>query len=72
MTGNILIKGNLYLNDDYVPSKLSENGITIHVKEDVYFFINIKEIELKDDDVFIEEIFDKLKIKDIIAYSAIF
>ena len=72
MTGNILIKGNLYLTEDCIPLKLSKDGIVIHVKEDVYFLSDINTIEMKEDDVFIEDVYNKLQPKDIIAFSAIF
>jgi len=67
----MFIKGNLHLTGRDVPfTELHEDGITVYVKEDVF-------IHPEDDDNFmysqkdvcIENIFDKYKIRDIIAYS---
>jgi hypothetical protein len=69
MEGNIFIKGNLYLTDDMNPSLLSKNGLMVHVRKDVFFLCNYDKIELADDDVFIENIFEKMAVKDIIAFS---
>ena len=69
--GNLIVKGNLYLTDDYNPKKLSERGITIHVKKNIYFKSSYEFITHKftEDDVFIDGVFDKFMIKDIIGFS---
>jgi hypothetical protein len=72
MTGNILIKGNLYTNSDMTPYCLSKDGVVIHVQGDAYFLQDINTIEMKPNDVFIEDIYNTIKPKDIIAFSAIF
>ena len=71
MTGRIFIRGNLYITDDLYTSELHENGIAIHVRKDVIFKCNYEDIKSKmdDDDVFIEGLFDKFRIRDVIAYS---
>jgi len=71
MEGNIIIRGNLYLGDDMIPSFLKKSGIVVHVKKEVYFLSKYEEIKLEADDVFIEDILTKLDVKDIIAFSTI-
>ena len=68
MTGNILIKGSLYTNSDMIPSYLSKDGVVIHVQGDAFFLSDINTIEIKPDDVFIEDIYNTIKPKYIIAF----
>jgi hypothetical protein len=68
MKGNIYIKGNLYLTDDMNHTLLKENGLVFHVKGDVYFLSDDK-IKLTENDVFINGIFEKFNVRDIIAFS---
>jgi hypothetical protein len=72
MIGNILIKGSLYTNSDIIPSYLSKDGIVNHVQGNAFFLQDINTIEMKPDDVFIKDIYNTIKPKDIIAFSAIF
>jgi len=73
MAGQIFIRGNLYLTDDIWTSKLVENGITIHVSKDIFFLCKYEDIksQMTEDDVFIENLLDKLPIKDVIAFSSL-
>lgn len=72
MIGNLYIKGNLYLTDDINPSLLKKDGLVVHVAKDVIFKTNIIKMTLSDDDVFIDNLFDKLDIQGVIAYSTDF
>lgn len=65
INGNIHINGNLYITDTCDPTQLSDEGIMIFVK-DCIFNSNKKDIILMDNDVFIENLFDKLKVKNIV------
>lgn len=69
MRGSISIKGNLFTNDSMDSSLLKEEGITINVREDVFFYVKKGDLTLGPDDVYIEDLFSKLDIKDIIAFS---
>ena len=69
MSGSISIKGNLFTNDSMDSSLLKEEGITINVREDVFFYVKKGDLTLGPDDVYIEDLFSKLDIKDIIAFS---
>lgn len=69
MTGNIYIKGNLYITDSMDTSQLKENGITIYVKEDCFFYSEKEKIKLKDDDVFIEDLFTKMDVNNIVVFD---
>ena len=69
MEGNIYIKGNLYTNHPMDNRQLMSDGITIHVQEDAVFSIYRENCNLKEDDVFIDDLFNKFNIKDIIAFE---
>lgn len=69
MTGNIYIKGNLYITDSMDTSQLKENGIIIYVKEDCFFYSEKEKIKLKDDDVFIEDLFTKMDVNNIVVFD---
>jgi hypothetical protein len=71
MEGNIYIKGNLYVTDDMIPALLSKNGLVIRVKKDVIFLSEKDKVTLEYDDVFIENIFANMVVKDIVAFSAL-
>ena len=71
---DLFIKGNLHLPNDkneflFLADQLTDSGITIHVKGDVYFHNMDDDFIFSKDDRCIENIFTKYKIKDIIAYS---
>jgi hypothetical protein len=69
MKGNIFIKGNLYVTDDMNHTLLKENGLVFHVKGDVIFLADSTKLEK--DDVFIDGIFEKFNVRDIIAFSVL-
>lgn len=70
MMGNIYIKGNLYTNHPMDARQLMDDGIVIRVRKDVVFYAaEEKDIKLLEDDVYIEDIFSKFNIKDIIAFD---
>lgn len=69
MEGNIYIKDNLYTNHPMDSRQLMSDGITIHVHEDAIFSIYRENCNLKEDDVFIDDLFNKFEIKDIIAFE---
>lgn len=69
MEGNIYIKGNLYTNHPLDGRQLMDDGLTFHVHKDVVFYTNKDDVKLDEDDVYIEDIFDKFDIKDIIAFD---
>lgn len=65
MKGNIHIKGDLYITDGFDVEKLSYSGLTIIVEGDI-ISIPYEPKNLNKDDVFIEDLFNKLKIEDLI------
>lgn len=65
--GNIHIKGNLYVTDKYDDKSLSNDGIIIYAK-DCFFHSNEEDITLMDNDVFIENLFEKIKVINIVIY----
>lgn len=73
MSGNIYIKGKLHIFLENDKADLKKNGITIHVRDDVFFHIDgdKPDIVLNEDDVVIENIFNKIDVKDIFAFSTL-
>lgn len=65
---DLLIKGNLHIYDALWNS-FKPDGILIHVEKDV--FIHRKEADFiyPQTDMFIEDVFEKYNVRDIIAYS---
>jgi hypothetical protein len=66
MEGNIFIKGNLYLTDAF----LSKNGLVVYVKKDVFLLSEHDKVELAEDDVFVENMFVTMPVKDIFIFSS--
>jgi len=66
MKGNLLIKGNFYTTNDI---EISKNGMTIHAQKDVILLSKNSKLKLNAGDVFIEDISNKLKIKEVVAFS---
>ena len=71
MKGNIFIKGNLYVTDNMNGTLLKENGLVFHVKGDVIFSSEHDKVKLEKNDVFINGIFEKFSVRDIIAFSTL-
>ncbi len=68
MEGNILVKGNLYLTEGS-NAFLKKSGLTVHARKDVILVSKRDKITLGGDDVFIEDLFEKLNVKDVVAFS---
>ena len=67
---DMFVHGNLHLVGRDVPfTELHDDGIMIHVKGDVFFHTIDDDFIFSKEDVCIENVFDKYKIRDIIAYS---
>lgn len=71
MKGNVYIKGNLHLDCYANIIQLKEEGIVFHAGKDVFFHdkYDINNIVCGEDDVLIEDIFEKFDVKDIVAFS---
>ena len=71
MRGNIYIKGDLHVTSESNPTEpeLKPEGVVFHVRGDVHFHDITDEVVYSEDDVFIEDIFKKFSVKDIIACS---
>jgi len=67
----LLIKGNLHIYDVLL-EQFKPDGIEVHVEGDVFFHQKEDDFIYPSSDKFIDNIFDKYNIKDIIAYSAKF
>lgn len=68
MEKEILIKGNLHIYDVLL-TDFNPDGIEVHVEGDVFFHQKEDDFVYPSSDKFIENIFDKYDIKDIICYS---
>lgn len=66
---NVYIKGNLHLNAEMTTKHLKKDGLVFHVSEDVIFHEKDDDFTCGPDDTFIENIFEKFNVKDIIAFS---
>ncbi len=64
--GNIRIKGNLYITDKYDINSLSDEGI-IYAKDCFFECIKDEQI-LHKNDIFIENLFEKVKVNNIVLY----
>jgi len=69
MRGNIYIKGDLHLDVPMDASFLKSEGLTFHVRGDIFFHPKDDDFIFGEDDVCIEDIFDKLNVVDFITYS---
>lgn len=71
MKGNVYIKGNLHLDCYANIIELKKDGLIFHAGKDVFFHDkkDINNIIFGEDDVLIEDIFEKFDVKDIIAFS---
>ena len=70
----VVIEGNLYTDMYFDPELLDSNGITIHVKRDVFLGIMEKPNRLKSGDIYMryEEFINTYgPIYDILAFSKI-
>lgn len=65
--GNIHIKGNLYITDEYNIDSLSDDGIIIYAK-DCIFESKENDLNLMNKDIFIENLFEKIKVNNIVLY----
>jgi hypothetical protein len=71
MKGDIYIYGNLYTNHPMDDRQLVSSGVTIHVKEDAFFYVKEDDFELNENDVFIDDLFDRFDVENIIAFDNI-
>ena len=67
---DIYVFGKLHVITDTLRFELHNEGIEIHVKEDVIFHTNPNDvIILQGGDQIMEDLFNKQKVRNIIAYS---
>jgi len=71
MEKEILVKGNLHIYDA-LWNQFKPEGTTIHVEGDVFIHQKEDDFIYPATDTFIEDVFEKYDVKDIIAYSAKF
>jgi len=65
---DLLITGNLHIYDILL-TDFNPKGIEVHVEGDVFLHQKEDDFTYPESDRFIENIFDKYDVKDIIAYS---
>lgn len=65
VNGNICINGKLYITDDLNINLLSEHGTMIFAK-DCIFSSKKEDVILTKNDVFVEDLFNKIKVKNIV------
>lgn len=68
MGKDIFVKGNLHIYD-FSLDLFNPEGVIIHVEKDVFIHRKEDDFTYPETDTFIENIFAKQDVKDIIAYS---